>query len=199
MLCLLADLKVRLKIAEADVVDDAVLEGFISGVSGRFAKECNRTFDYAAAATFEFRADEMNLVVDRYPIITVDSFELKTREVDGFVGQSGIEYVVNPTRSIVELAAPLGTSREIGSVTYEGGYILPGTTPTTGQTALPAEIEQAAIEQCAYFYQNKDRLGISSLSNSGGSLAKDPVSVVSPLSLLPQVMAVLKKYERWRP
>lgn len=198
MLCELLTLKTRLKIAEADVVDDAVLDGFIAAVSGRFDKETNRTLAYAAAATYDFRGDEMNLVVDRYPIVSVTSFSLKTTEDAGFVAQTGIDYLVNGTRSIVELGASLGTSREIGRVTFAGGYVLPGTTPSGSQTALPDEIEQACVEQCAYLYQNKDRLGLSSISGAGGSISKDPVSVVSPLSLLPSVMAVLKKYERWR-
>lgn len=193
MLCQLTDLKTRLKIVDSDVVDDAILEAFIAAVSGRFARECNRNFDYAASATYEFRGDAMDVVVDRYPIITVASFELKTREVDGFVGQTGIEYVVNSTRNIIELAAPLGTSREIGSVTYQGGYILPGTTPTTGQTALPDEIEQAAIEQCAYLYQNKERLGLGSVSGDGAAISK----ATANLDLLPEVRAVLNKHERW--
>lgn len=198
MLCELLTLKTRLKIAEADVVDDAVLTAFIEAVSGRFDKETNRTLAYSASATYDFRGDEMDVAVDRYPIVSVTSFALKTTETAGFVTQTVTDYVVNETRSIVELAAPLGTSREIGRVTFAGGYVMPGTTPGAGQTALPDEIEQACVEQCVYFYQNKDRLGLSNISGSGGSIAKDPVSVVSPLSLLPSVLAVLKKYERFR-
>ncbi|MCU9931106.1 hypothetical protein OFL77_27630, partial [Escherichia coli] len=78
---------------------------FVDAVSGRFDKELNRTLAYSATATFDFRGDEMNLVVDRYPIVSVTSFSLKTTETDGFVAQTGIDYLVNGTRSIVELAA----------------------------------------------------------------------------------------------
>jgi hypothetical protein len=193
MLCQLTDLKTRLRIAEADVVDDAVLEAFIAGTSGRFARECNRIFDYSATATYDFRGDEMDLVVDRYPIVSVTSFSLKTTETGGFVAQTAPDYVVNPTRNIIELATTLGTSRQIGRVTFAGGYVLPGTTPSEGQTALPDEIEQAAIEQCAYWYQRKDQLGLTSVSGEGGS-----ISQFAALDLLPGVTKVLKKYERWR-
>lgn len=198
MLCELLTLKTRLGIQEADVVDDEILTNFILGVSGRFAKECNRQFAYAAAATYDFRADEMDLVVDRPPIVSVASFSLKTLEADGYVAQTGIDYVINLTRSIIELATCLGTSREIGRVTFAGGYVLPGGTVGAGQTALPDELEQACVEQCAYLYQNRQRLGLSNISGSGGSIAKDPQSVVNPATFLPDVQAVLKKYERWR-
>lgn len=193
MLCELNTLKTRLKIAEADVVDDAVLTAFIEAVSGRFDKETNRTLAYAAAATYDFRGDEMDVAVNRYPIVSVTSFGLKTTETDGFVAQTVSDYLVNETRSIVELAAPLGTSREIGRVTFAGGYVLPGTTPSGSQTALPDEIEQACVEQCAFLYRNKDTLGLAGVSADGGSVSK-----LATADLLPSVLAVLKKYERWR-
>ena len=194
MLCQLLDLKTRLKIAEADVVDDDILAGFIAAASGRFARECNRVFDYSATATYDFRGDEMDLVVDRYPIVTVTSFSLKTTEALGFVAEATTpDYLVNGTRSIIELSAPLGTGRELGRVTYAGGYVLPGGTVGTGQTALPDELEQAAIEQCAFWYQNKDRLGLAGVSSQGGSVSK-----LATADLLPDVQAVLTKYERWR-
>lgn len=194
MLCELSDLKTRLKIAEADVVDDAVLEAFIAGVSGRFARECNRTFDFSATATWDFRGDEMDLVVDRYPIVEISAFSLKATEALGYVAQSPTpDYLINSTRNIIELAAPLGTSRELGRVTFQGGYVLPGATPAVGQTALPDEIEQAAIEQCAFYYRNKDTLGLAGVSGAGGSISK-----LATADLLPTVQAVLSKYERWR-
>jgi hypothetical protein len=194
MLCQLSDLKTRLKIAEADVVDDSVLEAFIAGVSGRFASECNRVFDYSATATYDFRADEMNIVVDRYPIVSVTSMSLKATEALGFVAEATLpDYLVNGPRNIIELAAPLGTSREIARVTYAGGYVLPGGTVGTGQTALPDEIEQAAIEQCAFYYRNKETLGLAGVSGQGGSISK-----LATADLLPNVAAMLKGYERWR-
>ena len=195
MLAQLTTLKARLKIEEFDTADDALLTIFLNAMSGRFQKECNRKFDRAEDATYEFRADEMDILVDRPPIEDVVSFHLKSNEADGWVLQSDIVYLLGPQKNIIELATPLGTSREIARVTFDGGYVLPGGTVDTGQTALPGEIESACIEQCAHWYQNRDRLGIASVSGQGGSLA---LSVVTPLSLLPQVMAVIKKYERYR-
>jgi len=193
MLCELLTLKTRLGLAEADVVDDALLTSFILAAGGRFAKECNRVFDYSATATYEFRADAFDVVVDRFPIVSVASFHLKTTEAEGFVAQTVTDYVVNAPRNIIELPSCLGTSREIGRVTFAGGYVLPGSTPGAGQTALPDEVAQACVEQCAYWFQNKARLGLGSVSGAGGA-----ISQAVNLDLLPPVLAVLKKYERWR-
>jgi len=41
-----------------------------------------------------------------------------------------------------------------------GGYVLPGTTPSAGQTALPDDLEQAAVEQVAYWFRNRDNTGL---------------------------------------
>lgn len=194
MLCELTTLKTRLGLPESDVVDNEILTSLIEHVSGRFARECNRIFDYSATATYEFRGDEMNIVVDRFPIISVASFHLKSNETDGFVAQTGVDYLFNSTKSIIELATPLGTSREIGKVTFAGGYVLPGGTMGAGQTALPDEIEHACVEQCAHWYQRRNQLGLTAVSGEGGS-----ISQFAALDLLPNVRAVLKKHERWLP
>jgi len=193
----LTTLKARLGLADADVRDDDFLTAAIAAVTSRFDRECNRSFARSAAATFDFPADELNLVVKHYPIEEVTSFSLKTSEADGFVVQNGIDFLINETRSIIALSSPLGTARQLGRVTFAGGYVLPGATAEAGQTALPADLVQAAGEQVAYWFQNRDRLGLSSMSGQGGGMVKDRVSVVAPFDLLPIVMNTLKKYERW--
>ena len=79
-------------------------------------------------------------------------------------------------------------------VTYTGGFVLPGTTPGAGQTALPSDIEQAAIEQAAAWFQNRDKLGLIRNWPSGGTY-----QVFSQLDLLPNVAAVLRRYARLNP
>jgi hypothetical protein len=193
-LCQLTTVKKRLGLTPSDVQDDAILTNTIKAVGGRFARECNRQFDYSATATFEFRADEHDIVVDRFPIKDVDTFHLKSNETDGWVEQTDIVYLLNSTKSIIELSIPLGTSRQVARVTFAGGYVLPGGTVGEGQTALPFEIEQAAVEQVVYWYQNRERLGLASISGEGGS-----VSQSATMNLLPNVVAVLRQYERYRP
>jgi hypothetical protein len=77
-------------------------------------------------------------------------------------------------------------------VVYTGGYVLPGTTPSPGQTPLPDDLEQAAVEQVAVWFQTRDKLGIDTTWPSGGTYEKFHQS-----DLLLRVKAVLKKYGRW--
>ena len=74
MLAQLLTLKARLGLEAFDPTDDAGLNNLIKMVSARFAAECNRIFDYGAGVMFEFRGDEMNIMVDRPPIEQVSKF-----------------------------------------------------------------------------------------------------------------------------
>ena len=192
MLTQLSTLKARLGLETFDTTDDNVLTNLLKLVSSRFAADCNRIFDYGAGLIFEFQANQLNLVVNRPPIQLVTAFDLKTTEAEGWVAQTGIDYLLSPQKTLIELPMPLGTSRQVGRVTYTGGFILPGGTPTGSQIALPDDLEQACIEQVAYFYQRRTQLGLVSI-NSGSGLVQQYQSS----DLLPQVQAVLKHYERW--
>ena len=72
------------------------------------------------------------------------------------------------------------------------GYVLPGDTPAAGQTALPDDIEQAAIEQVAYWYRNRDSTGLIRSWPHDGTYQAFLQS-----DLLLDVRAVLKKYQRF--
>jgi hypothetical protein len=68
---------------------------------------------------------------------------------------------------------------------------LPGTAPSAGQTALPDALEQAAVEQVAYWFRNRDKTGLlRSWPNNG------TYEVFLRGDLLLEVKAVLKKYAR---
>src|ERR1051325_5084320 len=130
MLAQLSTLKSRLGFEQFDTTDDLILTNLLRHVSGRFALECNRIFDYGAGITYEFRAEQINIVVNRPPIELVTQFELKTTESEGWLPQSSISYLRSPTKALIELQEPLGISGQLGRVTYTGAYILPGTSPT---------------------------------------------------------------------
>ena len=91
-----------------------------------------------------------------------------------------------------KVSVPLGTKYEQGRVTYTGGYVLPGTTPGAGQTALPDDLEHACTEQVAYWYQNRFRLGLLSMPAEGRTFFN-----IAQIDLLPQVQSILKRYERF--
>jgi len=192
MLTQLATLKARLGLELFDTTEDVGLTNLLRHVSARFAAECNRVFDYGAALTYEFRADQINIVVDRQPIELVSQFALKSSESEGWILQTEVEYLLSPKKSVIELAEPLGSVRQLGRVTYTGGYVLPGATPTGNQVALPDDIEQACIEQVVYWYSRRSQLGLLSISSEAGI-----VQQFQSADLLPQVRATLKRYERW--
>ena len=86
----------------------------------------------------------------------------------------------------------LSLERATARVTLAGGYVLPGDTPGPGQTPLPSDLEQAAVEQVAYWFQTQDKLGLLRHWPHEGTYLQ-----LSGADLLPAVAAVLQKYKRW--
>ena len=114
------------------------------------------------------------------------------------VEQTVPDYIVRKA-CVISLGAPLsGVSQAwafgagIGRVTYTGGYVLPGTTAAAGQTPLPCDLESAAIEQVAVWFQNRDKLGLIRHWPSGGTYL-----VFTQAPLLAQVAVCLRQYRRW--
>src|SRR2546421_617317 len=95
----------------------------------------------------------------------------------------------NPS-TVIELQFPLGSWKQLARVTYTGGYILPGSTPTGNQLALPNDLEQACVEQASYWYQRRSQLGLLSITSGDSTVQHFQSS-----DLLPQVQAVLTHYE----
>ncbi len=189
MLTQLTTIKARLALTDATY--DILLTNFIKHASGRFDAQCNRCFARQAGAVEEFNADQTELLLRRYPLEAVTKFELKANETDGWLEQTEVEYLLRQ-QCVLSLRVPLGSPRELLRVTYTGGYVLPGDTPGPGQTPLPDELEQACVEQVAYWFQSKDRLGIITSMESGVAFYQ-----FSQLDLLEQVKALLKSFTRW--
>ena len=191
MLTQLSTVKSRLAIDEFDVKNDALLTSAIQAISARFDKECNRTFARAVDFVHEFTADDTEIRVACYPIETVSKFELKSNETDGWIEQSDIEHLIR-RNCVISLTERLGTWREQGRVTYTGGYVLPDAEAAAGQTALPDDLEQAAVEQAVYWFQNRDHLGVIRQWPKGGVYQQ-----FLDLDLLPSVRTVLAVYGKW--
>jgi hypothetical protein len=191
MLTQLTTIKARLAILDSDSTYDALLTNAIKAVSARFDNECNRKFARATNTTHEFSAEELELRLSCYPIESISKFELKSNETEGWSEQAGVEFLVRG-QCVLSLALPLGTFRQQARVTYTGGYVLPGTIPGAGETALPDDLEQAAVEQVAYWYSHREKLGLVRLWPHDGTY-----ETFAKLDLLSEVKAVLVKYERW--
>src|SRR6266566_5025374 len=189
MLTQLSTVKSRLALLVTDY--DDLLTNAIKAVSARFDKETNRTLSRTTTATHEFDAADTEILPPCYPVEAVAKFELKSNETDGWSEQTGVECLLR-RNCVVSLRLPLGTSRQVARITYTGGYVLPGDTPDPGQTALPDDLEQAAVEQVAYWFRNRDKTGLLRVWPHSGVYESFLQS-----DLLLEVRAVLKKYERF--
>src|SRR3954470_14074782 len=121
---------------------------------------------------------------------------MKTTEAEAWIEQTGIDFLIR-NHCVLSLAQPLNASRSTlnapqARITYTGGYVLPGTAVGAGQTALPADLEQAAVEQVAAWFQNRDKLGLDTIWPHAGTYEK---FLQTPLLL--SVAATLKRYERF--
>jgi len=192
MITQLATVKARLAIDAFDVKYDDLLTNGIKAVGARFDRICNRTFARTVSAMHEFEPCETELAPACYPIESVSKFELKSTEAGGWIEQTGVDYVIRHGCVIaLRLALPGASSPALARVTYTGGYVLPGTTPASGQTALPDDLEQASVEQVASWFLNRDKLGLIRRWPKGGIYEQ-----FIQTELLPAVTEVLKGYVR---
>jgi hypothetical protein len=144
--------------------------------------------------TEDFAASELEIPVCCYPIEEVTKFEIKSSESTGWVEQKGVEYLVCG-KCVISLPVPLWArcaSAAVARVTYTGGYVLPGATAGPGQAALPADLENAAVEQVAFWFERKDNAGVIRIWPTGGNYMQ-----LVDTDLLPSVRAVLRRHTRF--
>ncbi len=192
MLAQLSTIKTRLAITVTTY--DVILTNAIKAVSARFDKETSRTIARTVGLTEEFDGNDTEIRPTCYPIETVTKFELKANETEGWVEQTDVDYLIR-RKCVISLNLQLATCNlqlPQARVTYTGGYVLPGDTVGAGQTPLPDDLEQAAVEQVASWFQTRDMLGLVRNRPWQGDYQQ-----FAQLDLLPNVKAVLTRYERW--
>ena len=189
MITQLSAVKARLGIDEFEVKYDALLTNAIRGVGTRFGRICCRNFGRTVDAKQEFDARDAEISLVSYPVELVSKFELKESETGGWEEQTDVKYVVRQG-CVISLQKKLGPYGA-GRVTYTGGYVLPGTTVGAGQTSLPDDLEQAAVEQIAAWFTSRDKIGLIRNWPKGGVYQE-----FQQTELLISVMEVLRAYER---
>ena len=171
MLTTLSTVKNRLAVAPGDTTFDILLSNAILAVSSRFDHETHRTLARTENATHEFDPLDTQILVPSYPIESVAKFELKSTESEGWQEQTDIQYIIRRS-CIISITSPFSLQPlafSLCRVTYTGGYVLPGTAHSPGQTPLPADLESAAVEQVAHWFQTRDYLGLKTSWPSGGT------------------------------
>ncbi len=196
MLTQLSTLKARLAILPGDTQYDALLTNTIKAVSARFDKETNRTLARTGAAAYEFDPDATEIIPPCYPIESVTRFESKSSESTGWQEITPAPDYLIRSSCIISLPTPSlyqqsTISYQLFRVLYTGGYVLPGTTPGAGQTPLPDDLEQAAVEQAAEWFQNRDYLGLKVIWPTGVAYKQ-----FIQLPMLIPVQQTLSRYER---
>src|SRR2546428_5687593 len=104
MLTQLNTVKSRLALIVTDY--DGLLTSAIKAVSDRFDKECNRNLARTTATTHEFHASDTEILPPCYPIEAVTKFELKSNETDGWIEQTGVQYLLR-RQCVVSISTPI--------------------------------------------------------------------------------------------
>lgn len=192
-ICTLADVKDRLGITTTE--DDQLISRIITGLESLFDNFTNRKLLLNSAIETIYRTGGgPRISLPRYPIVSITSikesydydFENETALVANTdyrqLGDKGVLY-----RMARQHWSAVEDSIEIK---YRGGYVSAGQTPAAGETPMPADLREAAIEQASYIYKRRNDPGITSNSFQGGSIT------VAAMDLLPMVRDTLKFYIR---
>lgn len=200
MLAQLTTLKARLGLDPIDVTYDALLVRAIAAVSARFDQETNRTLARTIDFCQEFDSHSTEVLAACYPIESITKFETKTSEAQAWLEQPTPNFLIHRA-CVISLESSFSLQPSASSlcrVTYTGGYVMPGdpdpqpSSPNHAPARLPADLEQAAVEQTAFWFQTRDKLGVIRDWPSGGNYKQ-----FADTDLLPSVRAVLQRHTRF--
>ena len=192
----LSTLKSRLlppqSVAQTD--DDAEITAIGLGVARWFEQTCDRKFERIEGDTYLCRSDRTYLTVPRYPLESVTTIEQLP------IGQAAWTpapptWLLFPESGLIDFAATLGTPYTQLRLTYTGGYWWDETEDASGvqpmnSHPLPLDLHFAWLDQCAFLYERRTKLGLQKIAHLGGTYSLEPTD------LLPHVRAILQNYRR---
>jgi len=192
-ICTLADVKDRL--GKFDTESDSILNRIILGIEAIFdAATGRRLILNGTDETTCFTGDCRRIIVPRYPVVSITSIKESVTydfgNADALVADESYRLIA--ARGVLYRIGTYWLAIEDGiQVIYKGGYVAAGQTPGSGETAMPADLREAAIEQATFIFKRKDDIGLIGAGFDGGSINK-----FSVMKLLPMVQTVLDKYRR---
>lgn len=142
------------------VDDEPLIAGLITAVSQLFASETGTGVLTAVVTETRNGDGGAKVFLEQYPVVSVESVEVDGEALPAraAVGESGW-VLTDPTTGKLEL---VGYSFNEGLanvvVSYTAGY---------GSEA-PADVAQAVVDQVAYLYKAKERIGIANEATQGG-------------------------------
>ena len=175
-ICTLADVKDRL--GKTDTEFDSVINRVIQGVESLFDSFTNRNLIVNAADVTEYYTSEDNrIAVKRYPIVSVtsivESYDYDFDTPDALTANTDYRLVRQGANGIIyRINTNFPSIEDSVKIIYRGGYCSAGQTPGTGETAMPADLREAAIEQASFIFKRKDDIGLAGVGFEGGSISK---------------------------
>lgn len=193
-ICTLADVKDRL--GESGAEHDTLLNRLIASLESMFDGHiAPRRLIVPSADVTEYHSGRGPfLQLNRYPIVSITSIrealDYDFTAADALVADTDYRIVNDGRNGIcLRIWADWDNTPDSIQVIYKGGYCAAGVTAGAGETALPDELREAAIEQATFFFKRRDDLGLSSVSCQGGAIQK-----FSAMDLLPIVKNTLDRY-----
>ncbi|RKY12658.1 MAG: hypothetical protein DRP65_00435 [Planctomycetota bacterium] len=194
-ICTLADVKERLGITDTD--HDQTLNRILLGIESLFDGFTGRSLLLTPIDVTEYYTGcGPQLQLKRYPVISVTSIkqalDYDFDSATALTADSDYRLINNGKDGILySMYAPWFSTLDCIQVIYRGGYCAAGLSPGPGETAMPADLREAAIEQATFIFKRKDDIGLAGVGFEGGSISK-----FSAIKLLPMVEQILKKYRR---
>ncbi len=200
MLCTLGQFKTRYDVAGAG--HDSLITQILTGVSAQLAGEGGRICQGVPALeettlteTITVRDDRLKTVILACrPVISITSIKeaLYGDHADADALVENDDYQIDKPLGLLHRIACYWLMGNLTvQVEYVGGYIAAGDPINEGETALPDDIVEAALDQAGFVYQRRMSKGLNSESVQGGS-----VSAYAQDKLLPGVVATMRRYRR---
>jgi len=198
-ICTIAQVKQRLGLTgtatDSDI--DATIAGIITGFEALAETFCERKLFRPDAAVTEYYAgcgEKLRLFY--YPIISItsikESLDYDFDNTDALTVNDDYRIANGGKNGIIQRLYSWWLDIEDSiQVVYKGAYTPVGETLGTGETALPADLTEAAIMQCSFIYKRRDDIGLTAVSYDGSSIQK-----FSAMDFLPLVKDILQKYRR---
>jgi len=186
-----AQAKAYCGIETATTTWDTVLETLIDGVSEGFNRLCARTLAKATHTNVYLDGPEgRDLILPNFPVVSItsiyeDDVELTADEDYRLYAEAGI---------LRRIGGDWARGDRVIKITFVAGFVVLGSAPGTGETALPADLQLAALQQIAaeWMAHKNKTWGRTSESGPDGS----SITRFETTQFLREVREVLARYRR---
>lgn len=182
--------------------DDAAITAVLQAVSVMLAGPTGANRISTHGACLEKVTLTERLTIDRwadriflaaFPVVSVTSvkeliFGQDPATVDSLVAD--VDYMIEKDRGIIyRLGCWLPGIRGV-EVVYTGGYAAAGATPGAGETAMPADITEACLQQAGFVWNRRAQIGTLTQGIGSASVSLQQVD------MLPTVKTIMDAYKR---